>query len=64
MRKEVAELAEALEAQGWTIDYTRKHPVARPPDKDQPCVSLPSTPGRGRWKQNLISKLRRSGADL
>ncbi len=64
MHKEVAEIAEALEAQGWTIDYGREHPMACPPDKTRACVPLPSTPGRGRWKQNLIGKLRRSGADL
>lgn len=23
--------------------------------------TLPSTPGRGRWKQNLLSELRRRG---
>lgn len=64
MHKEVKEIATKLEEQGWRIDYDRDHPMACPPDKTKPCVPLPSTPGRGRWKQNLISSLRRSGAEL
>lgn len=64
MHKEVKEIAEKLERQGWRIDDSKTHPMACPPDKTKPCVPLPTTPGRGRWKQNLISSLRRSGADL
>jgi hypothetical protein len=64
MNKEVKEIADKLRAQGWTIDETRAHPMACPPDTSKPCVPLPSTPGRGRWKQNLTSQLRRAGAQL
>ena len=64
MHKEVKEIAEKLEAQGWSIDYGRTHAMACPPDKSKPCVPLPSTPGRGRWKQNLTARLRASGAIL
>lgn len=64
MHKEVKEIAEKLERQGWRIDETKKHPMACPPDPTKPCVPLPTTPGRGRWKQNLIASLRRSGANL
>lgn len=64
MHKEVKEIAAKLEAQGWKIDYQRDHAMACPPDKSMPCVALPGTPGRGRWKQNLVAKLRRSGAIL
>lgn len=64
MHKEVREIAAKLEEQGWTIDWQAKHPKACPPDKTKPCVPLPSTPGRGRWKQNLVAQLRRSGANL
>ena len=64
MHKEVREIAAKLEAQGWKIDHTKVHPMACPPDTSPPCVPLPTTPGGGRWKQNLISRLRRSGANL
>lgn len=64
MHKEVREIAAQLEAQGWRIDYQKVHPLACPPDTTKPCVALPTTPGRGRWKQNLIAQLRRSGAIL
>ena len=65
MHKEVREIAKKLEQQGWRIDTDRNgHDMACPPDKSLPCVPLPGTPGRGRWKQNLIAMLRRSGADL
>jgi hypothetical protein len=64
MHKEVKEIARKLERQGWTIKPGTKHDLACPPDKDKPCVPLPGSPGRGRWKENLVAQLRRSGADL
>jgi hypothetical protein len=66
MHKEVREIADKLIAQGWTISEVGGggHSMACPPDKTKRCVPLPSTPGRGRWKQNLTSQLRRSGAIL
>lgn len=65
MHKEVKEIATKLERQGWRIDYARKgHPMAFPPDRSKSPVPLPSTPGRGCWKENLIAQLRRSGANL
>ena len=66
MHKEVREIADKLTEQGWTISEIRGggHQMACPPDKSKRCVPLPSTPGRGRWKQNLESQLRRSGAIL
>lgn len=66
MHKEVREIKERLEVQGWTVSEVRGggHYMACPPDKTKRCVTLPSTPGKGRWKQNLTSQLRRSGADI
>lgn len=66
MHKEVREIKERLEAQGWTVSEVTGggHYKACPPDKTKRCVTLPSTPGQGRWKQNLTSQLRRSGADI
>lgn len=65
MHKEVREIATKLEAQGWTITPDGGgHYRACPPDKTKRCVTLPSTPGKGRWRQNLTSQLRRSGANI
>lgn len=66
MHKEVAEIAKKLRRQGWRIEEgSGTHPhKAFPPDPTKPMVPLPSTPGGGRWKQNLIAQLRRSGADI
>jgi hypothetical protein len=67
MHKEVAEIAKKLRKQGWLIEFRpgAKHEyVAVPPDPSMRKVPLPSTPGRGRWKQNLIAQLRRAGADI
>lgn len=64
MNKEIREITVKLEKQGWRIEQATKHIKAWPPDPNMPMVMLPTTPGRGRWKQNLISQLRRSGADL
>lgn len=64
MHKEVKEIAAKLREQGWRIEEGAKHSMAYPPDPSKRPVGLPGTPGRGRWKQNLIADLRRSGADL
>ena len=64
MHKEVREIAAKLEAQGWRVVKGAKHTIAYPPDRSRPAVILPETPGERRWKQNLISQLRRSGAEL
>lgn len=65
MHKEIREIARQLEAQGWTIRPSKAgHHIATPPDKTKRAVVLPGTPGRGRWKQNLLAQLRRSGAEL
>ncbi len=62
--KEVREILAKLEAQGWRIDDGGHYVRAYPPDKTKRAVSIPGTPGGGRWRQNLIAALRRSGADL
>lgn len=62
--KEVREIAKRLEAQGWQLVKGKGHTKAYPPDPSKPMVVLPGTPGRGRWKANLIAQPRRSGADL
>lgn len=63
-KKEITKILRALEQQGWRIQRGSKHYKAYPPNKNIPPVTIPSTPGGGRWRQNLISQLRRAGADL
>ena len=62
MHKEIREIIRQLERQGWEIVYRKGHPLAKSPDGST-IVSLPTTPGEGRWKQNLISDLRKGGFD-
>jgi hypothetical protein len=65
VHKEVREIADKLEAQGWVIKQGNQgYAFAYPPDPSKRPVKLPSTPGGGRWRENLISVLRRSGAVL
>lgn len=62
--KEVKEILDALAKQGWRIERGGKHHKAYPPDRGKPMVTIPTTPGGGRWKQNVVARLRKSGADL
>jgi hypothetical protein len=61
MAGDLKTIRKALIAQGWTIRTGTKHDVAYPPDKSKSAVVLPSTPGGGRWRENLLAQLRRSG---
>ena len=61
MAKDINRIREAPVAQGWEIKAGGKYDYAYPPDKSKRRVKLPSTPGGGRWMQNLIAELRRSG---
>lgn len=63
MADDLKAIRKELVAQGWRLEDARRggHTKAFPPDKSMPMVTLPSTPGGGRWLQNLLSQLRRSG---
>ncbi len=61
MTSDIKTIRKALLAQGWTLRIGRKHELAYPPEKSKPAVVLPSTPGGGRWRANLLAPLRRSG---
>ncbi len=61
MADELKLILKALREQGWRIEHGKGHVKAFPPDPTKPMVTLPSTPGGGRWKQNAIAQLRRSG---
>lgn len=64
MDKEPRDICRKLEKQGWRIDYRRRHPIAYPPDKTKRPIPIPNTPSDHRWRQNLITTLRRAGADI
>lgn len=63
MAKDIDQIRKALIAQGWRIEKARGtgYDRAYPPDTSKPPARLPSTPGGGRWRENLIAQLRRSG---
>jgi hypothetical protein len=58
---DIKQIRKALRAQGWRLDDEGRHTKAYPPDKSMPPVVLPKTPGGGRWRENTIAQLRRSG---
>lgn len=63
VKQEVRELVRDLERQGWRVEARKGgHLVAYSPD-GKTMVTLPSTPGDRRWRQNAISQLRRGGYD-
>lgn len=61
--KDITRIRKALVDQGWRIEPAKGggYDLAYPPDKSKSMVRLPSTPGGGRWMQNLIADLRRAG---
>jgi hypothetical protein len=61
MADDIKAIRSALIAQGWRLVEGGGHTKAYPPDITKPMVVLPGTPGGGRWRQNLIAQLRRSG---
>lgn len=62
MADDIKTIRKALLAQGWRIENKgRGHDMAYPPDRNKSAVTLPGTPGGGRWMPNLIADLRRSG---
>lgn len=61
MNKEVREIVKQIQAKGYTVEPSKGgHLIVRNADGNR-VFALPSTPGRGRWKQNLITELRRKG---
>jgi predicted RNA binding protein YcfA (HicA-like mRNA interferase family) len=60
MHKDVRELVRAIEKQGWRVEHGSGHLKAMSPDGET-IVTLPTTPSGGRWRQNVISQLKRGG---
>lgn len=61
MARDIDSIVAALDDQGWHIERKGGKRMAYPPDRSKSPVLLPDTPGGGRWRQNLIAQLRRSG---
>lgn len=61
IHKEIRDLVRAIEDLGFTVsrDNGKHNKVYTGAGKF--VYSLPTTPGRGRWKQNLVSELRKRG---
>lgn len=61
MNKELREIVKQLEAKGYSVRQEGGgHLIVRNAEGNR-VWALPSTPGRGRWKQNLLHDLRRKG---
>lgn len=61
MHKEIRNLVREIEANGYSVEQGRSHMIVKAKDGSGSIASLPLTPGRGRWEQNLRSELRRRG---
>jgi predicted RNA binding protein YcfA (HicA-like mRNA interferase family) len=61
LHKEIRSLVREIEDLGFVVNRDKgNHTKVFTPD-GRFVYSLPTTPGRGRWKQNLISELRKRG---
>lgn len=61
MNKEIREIVKQLEAKGYSVRQEKGgHLIVRNAEGNR-VASLPSTPGGGRWKQNLLHELKRRG---
>jgi hypothetical protein len=61
MHKDIKRIIKEIEANGYTVDQGRSHILVKGKDGKGTVASLPLTPGRGRWEQNLRSQLRQRG---
>lgn len=59
MHKEVKEIVKLIEANGYTVEPSKGGHLLVLNAEGKRVWALPSTPGKGRWKQNLLSDLRR-----
>lgn len=64
MRKQIEGIMESLERQGWKVRSGAKHWVVYPADKSQSPVVVPKNPSDPRGVKNVISELRKRGAQL
>jgi hypothetical protein len=59
--KEIKHIVEELVGNGYTVIQGRTHYLIRARNGGGTVGALPLSPGRGRWKKNLRSDLRRRG---
>lgn len=61
--KEYREIVTALvEHQGWRYNASGQgHPKLNPPDRTNPMMTVPTTPGDRRSLRNFIAQVRRAG---
>ena len=60
VHKELREIVRQLQANGYAVMPSGKHQKVKD-QQDRTVYTLPTTPGGGRWRQNLIADLRRKG---
>lgn len=60
MHKEIREIVRDLRKRGYTVAIGGKHLKVKD-EQGRTVYTLPTSPGGGRWKQNLLSDLRRKG---
>lgn len=64
IHKELRQLVKEIEELGFTVRRDNgKHLKVYTNEGTTFVYSLPSTPGRGRWRQNLLSELRKRIAE-
>src|SRR5580692_2660690 len=61
MKKEIEELADEAERQGFRVDRSGHHWKCFPPDRGRPMVTLSLTGYEGRSWQNSVAEMRRAG---
>lgn len=59
IHKELRELVKDIEDLGFQVRRDNGKHLKVYTSEDTFVYSLPSTPGRGRWRQNLLSELRK-----
>lgn len=60
--KEIREILDEAERQGWSVDRSgRKHHQLLPPDPAFPPIHVSKTPSDHRWRDNLLTRMRRAG---
>ena len=64
LHKEIRSLVREIENAGFTVTRANGRHVKVYNAEGKFIYSLPSSPGRGRWKQNLVSELRRRGISV
>ena len=61
--KELRGIVRQLNELGYKVEQRKNHYVVKSPD-GKSLYALPSTPGGGRWRANLVSELRRRGIGI